>query len=128
LFAALIPALAFGQASPNNKVASSMQQYAPALALQCHEMAEELVKDPEFAPSFKIRPANLDEICRCTVQSVVTDPRIRERFEASAETLYERLKSDALKSYFFLRVTNSVLSCFVKETEVTLQAITLSEP
>jgi hypothetical protein len=85
------------------------------LAGQCSSQVSNIINDPDWAPLIKARPVNVSDICSCAMQGFKTDEKLKQALTFDVKLEPNRLESKKLRSYFVMRLVQSMFSCVSTE-------------
>ena len=107
-------------ASPDDSLNSS--QIYQLIGGACPGMVNSIMNRMQGQAALEARAVNTDQVCKCTEERYLFDSRLQNYLDTDKTKLKERLNSAHLKSYFIVRLAESVFSCLSADMELSLQA------
>lgn len=91
----------------------------------CPKLTAGLMSQPDFVSIFQHRAINIDNVCACSANAALSDTRLKRLAKLSKTDFDGSFQDVTFRSYFVVRMTQSILGCFSTELDVVLKGVDL---
>lgn len=93
----------------------------------CPKLTDSLLLQPDFVAIKKHSAVDVAKVCSCAGKATLSDSRLK-KFAKLSEAEFDRgFQDHMLRSYFTVRMTQSILSCFAIELDAVLNSVNLDK-